>query len=88
MIDNKVCHPRNNDFYMCAHAGMIVSVPFLYIFIDFFIKFGNEKEINNRERQGPHITMFCMMRLGSRLTISRSLCTLSPMCKFSFFLSL
>nr|XP_043629700.1 protein argonaute 4-like [Erigeron canadensis] len=23
VIDNKVCHPRNNDFYMCAHAGMI-----------------------------------------------------------------
>lgn len=37
--------------------------------------------------------MFCMMRLDSRLMISRSLCTLSPMCKlavlFSFlFLSL
>lgn len=27
VIDNKVCHPRNNDFYMCAHAGMIVSHP-------------------------------------------------------------
>lgn len=25
IIDNKVCHPRNNDFYLCAHAGMIVS---------------------------------------------------------------
>ncbi|XP_077248856.1 protein argonaute 4A-like [Tasmannia lanceolata] len=23
VIDTKVCHPRNNDFYMCAHAGMI-----------------------------------------------------------------
>ncbi|XP_026399230.1 protein argonaute 4A-like isoform X1 [Papaver somniferum] len=23
VIDNKICHPRNNDFYMCAHAGMI-----------------------------------------------------------------
>ncbi|KAI4308285.1 hypothetical protein L6164_031375 [Bauhinia variegata] len=23
VIDNKVCHPRNYDFYMCAHAGMI-----------------------------------------------------------------
>ncbi|KAE8734436.1 hypothetical protein F3Y22_tig00000764pilonHSYRG00037 [Hibiscus syriacus] len=22
-IDNKVCHPKNNDFYLCAHAGMI-----------------------------------------------------------------
>ncbi|MCD7472923.1 Protein argonaute-4 [Datura stramonium] len=23
IIDNKVCHPRNYDFYLCAHAGMI-----------------------------------------------------------------
>ncbi|KAK9282596.1 hypothetical protein L1049_010813 [Liquidambar formosana] len=23
VVDNKVCHPRNNDFYLCAHAGMI-----------------------------------------------------------------
>ncbi|KAA8514775.1 hypothetical protein F0562_017954 [Nyssa sinensis] len=23
VIDNKVCHPKNNDFYMCAQAGMI-----------------------------------------------------------------
>ncbi|KAK2971923.1 hypothetical protein RJ640_011704 [Escallonia rubra] len=23
VIDNRVCHPKNNDFYMCAHAGMI-----------------------------------------------------------------
>ncbi|KAL5583098.1 hypothetical protein UlMin_015540 [Ulmus minor] len=23
IIDNRICHPRNNDFYLCAHAGMI-----------------------------------------------------------------
>ncbi|XP_022728605.1 protein argonaute 4-like [Durio zibethinus] len=23
VIDNTVCHPQNNDFYLCAHAGMI-----------------------------------------------------------------
>ncbi|KAL8514052.1 hypothetical protein ACS0TY_013239 [Phlomoides rotata] len=23
IIDNDVCHPKNNDFYLCAHAGMI-----------------------------------------------------------------
>ncbi|PPR90599.1 hypothetical protein GOBAR_AA30079 [Gossypium barbadense] len=23
IIDNKVCHPRNNDFYLWAHTGMI-----------------------------------------------------------------
>ena len=25
VVDNSVCHPRTYDFYMCAHAGMIVS---------------------------------------------------------------
>lgn len=30
IIDNKVCHPRNNDFYLCAHAGMIVCINLLY----------------------------------------------------------
>lgn len=25
IVDNTICHPRNNDFYLCAHAGMIVS---------------------------------------------------------------
>ncbi|PPS18525.1 hypothetical protein GOBAR_AA02053 [Gossypium barbadense] len=23
VIDNKVCHPKNNDFYLATHAGMI-----------------------------------------------------------------
>ncbi|KAI3894514.1 hypothetical protein MKX03_005374 [Papaver bracteatum] len=23
VIDKQICHPRNNDFYLCAHAGMI-----------------------------------------------------------------
>ncbi|XP_031490006.1 protein argonaute 4-like [Nymphaea colorata] len=23
VVDTKICHPRNFDFYMCAHAGMI-----------------------------------------------------------------
>lgn len=25
VVDTKVVHPRNYDFYMCAHAGIIVS---------------------------------------------------------------
>ncbi|KAJ0048595.1 hypothetical protein Pint_16197 [Pistacia integerrima] len=24
VLDNRVCHPKNNDFYLCAHGGMIV----------------------------------------------------------------
>ncbi|KMS98061.1 hypothetical protein BVRB_4g096180 [Beta vulgaris subsp. vulgaris] len=23
VVDNSICHPKNNDFYMCSHAGMI-----------------------------------------------------------------
>ncbi|XP_058728343.1 protein argonaute 4-like [Vicia villosa] len=23
VVDNQICHPKNYDFYMCAHAGMI-----------------------------------------------------------------
>ncbi|KAI3867916.1 hypothetical protein MKX03_011615 [Papaver bracteatum] len=23
VIDRQICHPQNNDFYLCAHAGMI-----------------------------------------------------------------
>ncbi|KAJ0045763.1 hypothetical protein Pint_05698 [Pistacia integerrima] len=23
VVDNSICHPRNYDFYLCAHAGMI-----------------------------------------------------------------
>ncbi|PPS13008.1 hypothetical protein GOBAR_AA07649 [Gossypium barbadense] len=23
IINNKICHPKNNDFYLCAHTGMI-----------------------------------------------------------------
>lgn len=26
VVDNKICHPRNNDFYLCAQAGMVVSI--------------------------------------------------------------
>lgn len=26
VVDTKVVHPRHYDFYMCAHAGMIVSI--------------------------------------------------------------
>nr|TKV90300.1 hypothetical protein SEVIR_9G019500v2 [Setaria viridis] len=26
VVDNKVCHPRNYDFCMCSHAGMIVRI--------------------------------------------------------------
>ena len=35
VIDNTVCHPKNNDFYLCAQAGMIVSTIFNVKFVSF-----------------------------------------------------
>ncbi|PWA57490.1 Argonaute/Dicer protein, PAZ [Artemisia annua] len=34
IIDNRVCHPKNNDFYLCAQNGPIISVviPFKHMF--------------------------------------------------------
>lgn len=32
VLDNGICHPRNNDFYLCAHAGMIVS-SYMHVFL-------------------------------------------------------
>ena len=32
VVDKGICHPRNYDFYMCAHAGMIVC--YLYLELD------------------------------------------------------
>ncbi|KAL0740781.1 hypothetical protein Bca4012_082294 [Brassica carinata] len=26
IIESKICHPKNNDFYLCVHAGMIASI--------------------------------------------------------------
>ena len=36
VVDNKICHPRNYDFYLCAHAGMIVSIHYFFFFLFFF----------------------------------------------------
>lgn len=32
VVDTKIVHPRNYDFYMCAHAGMIVCSYFICSF--------------------------------------------------------
>jgi eukaryotic translation initiation factor 2C len=31
IVDNKVWHPKNFDFYMCSHAGMVVIIICLWI---------------------------------------------------------
>ena len=33
IIDNRICHPKNNDFYLCAQAGMIVSIKYMLLFM-------------------------------------------------------
>lgn len=48
VVDTKVVHPRNYDFYMCAHAGMIVSslsymatfTSLLFLLVFFFFPHG------------------------------------------------
>lgn len=25
IVDSRICHAHNNDFYLCAHAGIMVS---------------------------------------------------------------
>lgn len=35
IIDNEVCHPKNNDFYLCAQNGPIVSI--IKVFIHLFV---------------------------------------------------
>lgn len=57
VIDSKVCHPLYYDFYMCAHAGMIVSTNFfesssyeVLCFMAHFIgliKFAGHKQTNS-----------------------------------------
>jgi eukaryotic translation initiation factor 2C len=27
VVDTKIVHPRNYDFYMCTHVGMLVGFP-------------------------------------------------------------
>ena len=47
VIDNQVCHPHNYDFYMCAHAGMIVSVFFPFPIISMFHNFDVDAFLQN-----------------------------------------
>lgn len=37
VVDNKVCHPKNYDFYMCSHAGMIVRIFCLFSFVNWYL---------------------------------------------------
>ncbi|KAK1392450.1 hypothetical protein POM88_011506 [Heracleum sosnowskyi] len=39
VIDNRICHPRNNDFYLCAQAGIIGTTrPTHYHFLQMIYK--------------------------------------------------
>ena len=45
IVDNTICHPRNNDFYLCAHAGMIVSSLMVLSFTVFFLLLSLEWDV-------------------------------------------
>lgn len=36
IVDKTICHPKNNDFYLCAHKGIMVSSLMVLSFTFFF----------------------------------------------------
>lgn len=87
VIDNGICHPKNNDFYLCAHAGMIVSpqIPVLYCVLqDSRVVHKNYITliiVINREQHDLRTTKFYTMRSVFHLMHSKNLCIHCPMCK-------
>ena len=88
IIDNKVCHPRNNDFYLCAHGGMIVSYLFCFVPIHWSLVLCLYHHMMFtwillcRVRLDLHITMCCWMKLVSHLMNFKNLFIICPMCKY------
>ena len=82
VVDSKICHPTEFDFYLCSHAGIQVE---LYIYVmKYFIVYrdaicGDEDLLHNfmfmilvtRVQVVQLTTMFCGMRTSSQLTDCR-----------------
>jgi hypothetical protein len=90
VVDKGICHHRNFDFYMCAHAGRIVSGLSTFALRDRYemcVCFSSNWAVNvlvvGRGQQGWHITTWCMTRSASLLMDCRSSCTPSLMCTHS-----
>jgi hypothetical protein len=88
VVDTGIVHPRQYDFYMCAHAGPIVSSadtvldfdqPCLLVVTmnhiclsDMFSNLPSSNMLCCRVPRDPPTTMSCLMRLGSQQMTCRS----------------
>lgn len=34
VVDSKICHPTEFDFYLCSHAGIQVNFLSLFLFVE------------------------------------------------------
>ena len=74
VVDSKICHPTEFDFYLCSHAGIQVEIPYLIAGFHLFVSTTLHDGISwlliwgpFREQAAPHIIMFCGMRISLRL---------------------
>lgn len=83
VVDTKIVHPTNYDFYMCAHAGIIVSLDFFNLLrvslLAAYVYVSPWRSL--RELQDRLTIMSCWMRLVSLPMSCRTSSILSPMCK-------
>lgn len=79
VVDTKIVHPTNYDFYMCAHAGIIVSLTLRVSLLAAYVYVS--PWLSLRELQDRLTIMSCWMRLVSLPMSCRISSTLSPMCK-------
>ena len=69
VVDSKICHPTEFDFYLCSHAGIQVGHTHHFKFLN-HVLFRNLTFVfhwNYRELAVLLITMSCGMRISSQL---------------------
>ena len=84
-MDTKIVHPTNYDFYMCAHAGIIVSLDFFNLLrvslLAAYVYVSPWRSL--RELQDRLNIMCSWLRLVSLLMTCSTSSILSRMCKSS-----
>jgi len=88
VVDQRICHPTEFDFYLCSHAG--IQVTMLVHWHSFFsrkssIQILSVKIFIVREQVGPPITMSFMMRIILLLTAYSHWPTIFATRKFQLF---
>jgi hypothetical protein len=80
VVDQKICHPTEFDFYLCSYAG--IQVIFCQALVDILYPQHHKQilsvNISIREQVGPPITMSFMMRiilLLLRYNLDNNLCS-------------